>query len=177
MICVYKIGCDWLIDVYTALCKSYDGYNCAEISDVWVKHDFLGIVRSSHWLNICRIWGRLVLRLWCPSSHSDLHYLPACQYYLGGELFIDSFIPYISYSASSSLLLLGGAPDYSINAVSELTRRSITGSYKWRTCPRSLRGGWSGIRMCDPLDTRLRSYHWATMPPWHIWSLRTTEEH
>jgi len=45
------------------------------------------------------------------------------------------------YSASSSPLLLRGAPDYSIDTVSKLTRRSATGNCKWRTCPRSLHGG------------------------------------
>ena len=38
-----------------------------------------------------------------------------------------SFIHYVYfYSASSSQLLLGGAPDYSIDTVSELTRRSAS---------------------------------------------------
>ena len=45
------------------------------------------------------------------------------------------------YSASSCALLLRGAPDYSIDTVSELTRRSATCNYEWRTCPKSLRGG------------------------------------
>jgi len=47
------------------------------------------------------------------------------------------------YSASSRPLLVIGAPDYSINVVSELTRRSAIGNCEWRTCPRiwSLRGG------------------------------------
>jgi len=44
-------------------------------------------------------------------------------------------------SASSSPLLLRGAPDYSIDSVSESKRRSATGNCEWRTCPRSLRGG------------------------------------
>ena len=49
----------------------------------------------------------------------------------------------IFYSASSSPLLLRGAPDYSINTVLELTRQSTTGNREWRTCQRSLRGGES----------------------------------
>ena len=53
------------------------------------------------------------------------------------------------YSASSSPLLLRGVPDYSIDTVSELTRRSATGNCEWRTLQRSLRG-WNGIRTCDP---------------------------
>ena len=65
------------------------------------------------------------------------------------------------YSASSSTLLLRGAPDYSIDTVSELTRRSATGNCEWRSCPRC--GGWSEIRTCNPPDARHRTYHWATM--------------
>jgi len=54
------------------------------------------------------------------------------------------------YSASPSPLLLRGAPDNSIDALSELTCWSATGNYEWRTCPMSLlRGGKSGIRTCD----------------------------
>jgi len=45
------------------------------------------------------------------------------------------------YSASSSLLLLRGAPNYSVDTVSELTGQSATSNCEWRTCPRSLRGG------------------------------------
>jgi len=40
-----------------------------------------------------------------------------------------------------STILLRGAPDYSIDTVSELTRRSATGNCEWRTWPRSQRGG------------------------------------
>ena len=53
--------------------------------------------------------------------------------------------------------------DYSIDTVSELTRRSATGNYEWRTCLRSIHGGWSGIRTSDLPDTRHRTYHWASM--------------
>jgi len=53
------------------------------------------------------------------------------------------------HSASSSPLLLRGAPDYSIDTVLELTGRSTTGNCELRTCPRSLRDGWSGILICD----------------------------
>jgi len=35
----------------------------------------------------------------------------------------------------------GSAPDYSIDTLSKLTRRSATGNPKWGTCPRSSRGG------------------------------------
>jgi len=66
------------------------------------------------------------------------------------------------YSASSRPLLLRGAPDYSINTVLELTRRSAISNCEWRTCPRSLHGGWSGIRNCDPPDARHPTCHWAT---------------
>ena len=68
------------------------------------------------------------------------------------------------YSASSSPLLLRGAPDYSIDSVLELTRQSIIGNCEWRTCPRSLRGSWSGVRTCDLLDARHWTYQRATMP-------------
>ena len=63
------------------------------------------------------------------------------------------------YSASSSPLLLRGAPDYSIDTVSELTCRSATGNCKWSTYPRS----FCGIRTCDLLYTRHWTYHWAAM--------------
>jgi len=36
------------------------------------------------------------------------------------------------YSASSSPLLLRGAPVYSIDTVSELAHQSTTGNYEWR---------------------------------------------
>jgi len=35
-------------------------------------------------------------------------------------------------------------------------RRSATGNCEWRTCPRSLWCGQSGIRTRDPLDERRR---------------------
>jgi len=41
------------------------------------------------------------------------------------------------YSASFNPLLLRGAPDCSIDTVSELTRRNATCIYEWRACPRS----------------------------------------
>ena len=66
------------------------------------------------------------------------------------------------YSTSSSPLLLRGALDYSIDTVPELTRQSATGNCEWRTYPMSLRGSWSGIRTCDPLDARHLTYHWST---------------
>ena len=84
--------------------------------------------------------------------------------------FIHSFIySRYFYSTSSSPLLLRGAPDYSINIVSELTCWRTTGNCEWWTCPSSLRGGYSGIRTCDPLDAMHRTYHWATMP--HVYML------
>ena len=48
--------------------------------------------------------------------------------------------------------------------VSELTRRRATSNYEWRTCPRSLHGGWSGIRTCNLPDTRHQTYHWTITP-------------
>jgi len=67
-------------------------------------------------------------------------------------------------SASLSPLLLRGAPDYSIDRPTalELTRRSATGNCGWRTCPKSLRCGWSGIRTCDPPDARRQTCHPAS---------------
>ena len=49
------------------------------------------------------------------------------------DKFLDLFIysGYL-YSASSSPLLLRGASDYSVDSVSELTRLSARGKYKWR---------------------------------------------
>jgi len=43
--------------------------------------------------------------------------------------------------------------------VSELTRWSATGNYECRICPRSLPGGQSGIRTCDPLPASHRTHH------------------
>ena len=63
--------------------------------------------------------------------------------------FIHSFIHSgYFYSASSSPLLLRGSPNYSTDAVSELTRRSATGNYEWRTCPRPLRAIVSQASRC-----------------------------
>jgi len=47
--------------------------------------------------------------------------------------------------------------------MSELTRRSATGNCEWRTCRRSLRGGWNKIGICDRQDARHGSNHWATI--------------
>ena len=58
------------------------------------------------------------------------------------------------YIASSSPLLLRGAPDYSIDTVLELTRQSATGNCECSSCPRSLRSSSSEIRTCDPLDAK-----------------------
>ena len=44
-----------------------------------------------------------------------------------------------------------------------VSHRSTTGNYELRTCPRSLRGGYSRIRTRDPLVERLRLYQCATM--------------
>ena len=75
-----------------------------------------------------------------------------------------SFIPDILIAPSSSPPLLRGAPDYGIDTVLELTHRSATGNCEWRTCPRSLHGGYSGIRTRDLPDARHRTYWWTTMP-------------
>ena len=63
------------------------------------------------------------------------------------------------YSASSSTLLLRGAPNYSTNTVLKLTCRSATGICGWKTCQRSLHAGyWT----CNLQDARHRTYHRAT---------------
>ena len=67
------------------------------------------------------------------------------------------------YSASSNPLLLRGAPDYSIDTVSEWTRRSARG--KLGNCPNVATG--VGFWTCDPPGARHRTYHWATKP--HIY--------
>jgi len=38
-------------------------------------------------------------------------------------------------------------PTTATDIASEFTHRRARGNCKWRTCPRSLRGGWSGIRI------------------------------
>jgi len=45
------------------------------------------------------------------------------------------------YSASHSMSLSEALPTTAIDTVSQFIRRSATGNCKWRTCPRSLRGG------------------------------------
>jgi len=57
-------------------------------------------------------------------------------------VFIHSFIRSFSYfySASSSPLLLRGAPTHH-GYCAGVSRRSATGNCERRTCPRSLRGG------------------------------------
>ena len=58
---------------------------------------------------------------------------------------------------------------HSTDTVSELTRRSTTGNSEWRTFPRSLCGGKSGIRAHDPSDERRQIYQWATMSHRYGW--------
>ena len=74
------------------------------------------------------------LRLAARTVSFDL--LPMLVFLLFIHLFIHSGY---FYSTSSSPLLLRGAPNYSVDTVSELTRRSATGNHE--ACPRSLRGG------------------------------------
>ena len=63
------------------------------------------------------------------------------------------------YSTSSNPLLLRSATNHSIDTVAELTRRSATINYEWRTCPMSLRGSCSRIRACHLLGTRHSTYN------------------
>jgi len=90
----------------------------------------------------------------------------------------DSFIHsgYV-YCASSSrpTLLFRGALDYSIDIVLELTCRSATDNCEWRTCQRSLSGGWSGTQTCYLPDARHRTYLWATTP--YIDVLKTLDDY
>src|SRR6218665_1836711 len=53
-------------------------------------------------------------------------------------------------SASHSTSLSEALPTTAIDTVSEFTRRNATGNCMSRTCPSSLRGGYSGIRTHDP---------------------------
>jgi len=54
-----------------------------------------------------------------------LNFLFSCSFVHSGYFF----------SASSSPLLLRGAPAYSTDSVSKLSRWSATGNCDWRTCP------------------------------------------
>ena len=45
-----------------------------------------------------------------------------------------------------------------------ISRRSATGKYEWKTCPRSPCSGLSGSRTHDPSDERCWLYQSATMP-------------
>jgi len=109
------------------------------------------IQSSSRWrwvqINVPRKMYPIVL------SHSSCLVLLSLLVHV--MLCIDSLLLYF-YSASSSPLLLSGAPRYSIETGSELTLLSATGNSKWRTCPRSLRGGLIGIQpLCLHLHCQL----------------------
>ena len=45
-----------------------------------------------------------------------------------------------------------------------VSRRGVISNCEWRTCPRSLLGGSSGIRIRDTSDVRRRMYQWANTP-------------
>jgi len=72
------------------------------------------------------------------------------------------------YSASSSSPLLKGAPDYSIDTVSDLIRLGAIGNCEGRTCPRTIYTCmWrleSGIRTCNHTHARRRTYHEPPRP-------------
>jgi len=89
-------------------------------------------------LSFCCLWSKATCRevtkgqsifcvLW---AHSD------CSLWM---LFIHSFRIFLRNLLSP--LLLRGAPDYSIDTVSNLTCQSATDNCEWRTCPRFLGGG------------------------------------
>src|SRR6218665_1581702 len=78
--------------------------------------------------------------------------------------FIHSFIHSIIhsgyfYSASSSPLLLRGAPDYCIDTVSELTHRSATSNCERRTCPKVPTWRIECHSTCDSSDASHRAFH------------------
>jgi len=71
-----------------------------------------------------------------------------------------SFIPDISTASLQVHYYSGSLPaSWSNDTALELTRQSAAGNYKWRTCPRSIRGGQSGIRTCALSDARHWTYH------------------
>ena len=95
-------------------------------------------------------------RMWTQSQ--DTRSPPHIFIYVMGlffhQTFPHSFIHCGYFYSASSSLLLRGAPNYSIDTVPELIRRRATGNYKWRTCPRSLRVSYSGIRTNDHPNAR-----------------------
>jgi len=100
---------------------------------------------SPSMINNYNLISTIIILLWKALYHSFIH---------SGYFHI----------ASSTRLQLRGAPDYSIDTVSELTRWNATGNCEWKTCPRSLRGCYSNIRTCYPPYGRHRTYHWAPTP-------------
>ena len=98
------------------------------------------------------------------SEHTNRQ-INSSHYSIFGQWYQHSFIHSgYFYSTSSSPLLLRCIANYSIDTVSELTQQSATGNCEWRTCPRSLHGGSSGIWTCNPPDARHQTYHWSTTP-------------
>ena len=78
-------------------------------------------------------------------------------------VFIHSFIRAISIAPLKVHYYSEALPTQHGYCVGVL-RQSATGSCKWRTCPRSLCGGKSGIRTHNPWDKMRRIYQWATTP-------------
>ena len=81
-------------------------------------------------------------------------------------LFIHSFSQAISIAplqSSSPWLLREALPTQHGHCVG-VSRRSAIDNCEWKTSPRFLRGGQSGIRTHDPSDERRRIYQWATTP-------------
>src|SRR6218665_1899785 len=77
---------------------------------------------------------------------------------------IHSFLPDISVAPLQVhyYSLLRGAPDYSIDTVAELTRRSATGNCELRTC----QGSYVAARMgFEPATLRTQGTEVSTEPP------------
>ena len=145
----------------------------------WLIGRFVAFnLKGREWMSEC------IFLCWCCSNACDTSLLWSvwsanrCGHFemqivvVSGH-FEMSFISFIHsgyfYSASSGSLLLRGAPDYSIDTVSELTHRSATGNCEWRTCPRSLRGSEILIGTCDLQYARHQTSLWTTTPHRLFW--------
>src|SRR6218665_1618971 len=76
------------------------------------------------------------------------------------HLYLFTPTPHLS-SISDSLCIPHSASPLLYSGVSRL---SVTGNYELRTCPRALRGGYSGIRTHDPPVEMYRLNQCATTP-------------
>src|SRR6218665_621425 len=114
------------------------------------------------------------LQVWSALAEKDKARRRSSCHKLLGNLFLEDYSLIHSkyfYSASSSPLLLRGFPDYSIDTLSELTCRSITGNGERRTCPRSLREVVVGFK---PATFRTQGTELTTEPPRPINTFHTS---